>query len=294
MSDPNLATRNAGELISYLARTDPVMAASYTQRVPAALRELWVANVAANYPRLDPQGTLLWLGQFRDKPEYPSAVAAFVQQAVSYDPVLAANLVGSLTDGGRNAQVAAEAVARSWAGRDEQATRAWLRGLAEGPVRDAALRGFIGDTYRDTVPEASLLSLFSSQETKQQAIMQVIYAVAHDDRDEARRLVREHISNPALRTQAQTFLDSNSQENSVTVYPRRDRPQLIYLLPLHSARQPSAPSALSVAMFLSPISCTFGNVSTARVTLASRSKCSVGYGERLVQLRTSSGSLPSN
>ena len=258
VTEPSLPPDNAGELVSNLTRTDPVMAASYTQRVPAALRELWVANVAQNYARLDPQGALVWLGQFRDQPEYASAVAAIVQQAVSYDPVLAANLVGSLTDGGRNAQAAAETVARGWAGRDEQATRVWLRGLAEGPVRDAALRGFIGSTYRDTVPEPSLLSLFSSQETKQQAIMQVIYAVARDDRDEARRLVREHISSPALRTQAQTLPRFELAAGCVGLSRRRDHAATIYLRPLHSARQPSAPSALNVAMFLSPISCTFG------------------------------------
>jgi hypothetical protein len=219
LTDPNLPPGNASELVNNLARTDPILAASYTQRVPAALREVWVANVAQNYARLDPQGALVWLGQFRDQPEYASGVAAIVQQAVSYDPALAANLVGSLTDGGRNAQVAAETVARGWAVRDEQATRVWLRGLVEGPVRDSALRGFIGSTYRDTVPEASLLSLFSSQETKQQAIMQVIYTVARNDRDEARRLVREHISSPALRTQAQNMLDAPAEQSGVVVLP---------------------------------------------------------------------------
>jgi hypothetical protein len=216
----NVPNENLSLLVGSATRYDPLLAAGYTDRVPPPMRELWIANVAQNYARLDPQAAADWLGQFRDEREYAAGVAALANRAVDYDPALAAKLLGSLHDNGRNTQMAAQGVARNWAGRDEQSTRMWIRGLAEGPVRDSALQGLIGRVYRDSVPEASLLALFSSEQAKQQAIMQVIYAIGRDDRDEARRLVQEHISDPAIRRQAQAWLDEKPRDrNGVSVQP---------------------------------------------------------------------------
>ena len=54
------------------------------------------------------------------------------------------------------------------------------------------------------------------------------------------------------------------------------------------------PAARSVSMLRSTIASGSGNAATARATLSSRSRCRVGYGERLVKFSTSSGALPAN
>ena len=52
--------------------------------------------------------------------------------------------------------------------------------------------------------------------------------------------------------------------------------------PTSSLSQPSWPSFCNVSIFLSKISSASGNASTARLMLSSRSKCRIGYGERLL------------
>lgn len=52
--------------------------------------------------------------------------------------------------------------------------------------------------------------------------------------------------------------------------------------PTSSLSQPSWPSFSNVSIFLSKISAASGNASTARSMLCSRSKCKIGYGERLL------------
>src|SRR3954469_24330791 len=49
-----------------------------------------------------------------------------------------------------------------------------------------------------------------------------------------------------------------------------------------SLSQPSWPRVRKVSMFFSKMSEASGKASTARSTLSSRSRCKVGYGERLV------------
>jgi hypothetical protein len=209
-------------VIGNITRSDPLLAASYTNRVPAAARELWIADVAQSYARRDPQAATEWLGQFHDEREYSTGMAAIALQAIDYDPAMSARLLSSLRDSGENTKNAVQTVADSWAARDEQSARAWIRGLPEGPVRDSALRGFISRVYHDTVPESSVLALFSSEETKQQAVMGQIYAIGRKDLDEARRLVAQHISIPTIRKQADSWLESQDRRQDhigVTIYP---------------------------------------------------------------------------
>jgi hypothetical protein len=209
-------------LVGNIVRSDPVLAASYTNRVPAAAREIWIANVAQSYARRDPQAATEWVGQFREEREYSTGIAAVALTVVDYDATMAARLLGSLRDSAENTKNAAQAVAESWATRDEESARVWIRGLPEGPVRDSALRGFVSRAYHDTVPDSSLLALFSSEETKQQAVLGLIYAIGRNDLDEARRLVGQHISIPAIRKQADSWLESQGRRQDrigVTIHP---------------------------------------------------------------------------
>jgi hypothetical protein len=111
-------------------------------------------------------------------------------------------------------------VAGNWGQRDEQSARLWIFGLADGPVRDAALRGFIGEVYRDSLPESSLLALFDSEQAKQQSIAQLIYRIGADKPDEARRLLDEQISLPEVRRQAEQWLEQRQgSDQSFVIYP---------------------------------------------------------------------------
>ncbi len=143
-------------------------------------------------------------------------IAAIVHGAVNYDPALAAGLLAAIDDSGRNTQSAAEAVARNWVGQNQQAARIWIMGLADGPVRDSAPGGFINGAFRESIPDVSLLALFSSEETRQRALTGVIYRIGANNRDEARRLLDEHISLPELRSQVENWLDRR-QEGGVVV-----------------------------------------------------------------------------
>lgn len=214
VSDPSVFS----QLAQNLARSDPAMAASYTDRVPAGLRNAWIANVAQNYARLSPQKAVDWLSQFRDEPAYAAGVAAIVHRAVDFDPPAAANLLATLNDTGRNTQQAAASVASGWARRDEPAARLWVSSLTEGEVRDSALSAFIGQAYQDTLPEASLLAMFSSEEQRQESLTRSIYSIARENPDEARRLLDEHISIPRLHAQVQHWLDQRQDEDLV-IYP---------------------------------------------------------------------------
>lgn len=217
ITEGNLPDQSLNELIGSLARHDPIMAASYTGRVAPAIRDVWIANVAQDYARIDPQAAISWLGQYRDEPAYSAGVAAIVHRAVEFDPSLAAGLLATLDDSGRNTQSAAESVARGWSRRNQQAARLWVGGLAGGPVRDAALRGFISGAFQESIPDASLLALFSSEESRQKSLTQVIYNIGQNDRAEARRLLDEHISLPEVRSQMEDWLD-RQEGGGVVVY----------------------------------------------------------------------------
>jgi hypothetical protein len=218
VTERDLPAQNVNVLVGSMARSDPVLAASYTARVPAELRPLWIANVAQSYARLDPEAGMDWLRGFRGEKGYADAVAAIVHQTANYDPAKAAGLIDSLDEKGPNTLGATEAVAKVWGATDEQAARLWVRGLAEGPVRDSALRGLIFGVYSGSMPDASLLGQFSSQQARQQTVLQIIYTIGRGDRDEARRLADEHISIPELRSQFQSWIE-RSKDRDLTVYP---------------------------------------------------------------------------
>jgi hypothetical protein len=207
------------EFIAALARYDPVMAAGYTDRVPPAMREAWIANVAQSYVRLDPQSAITWLQRYQGEPGHATGVAATVHRVAEYDPALAADLLATTDDSSRNAQMAAEAVATAWARQSQPAARLWVTGLAEGPFRDAALQAFMRVAFPRSIPDGSLLALFSSGEAKERALAQTIYMIGQDDRAEAQRLVDRYISQPELRTQISGWLDKPPGERGPTVYP---------------------------------------------------------------------------
>jgi hypothetical protein len=196
------------QFVGHLARQDPVMAASYTDRVPPAMRDVWIANVAQGYARLDPQSAITWLQRYQSEPAYAAGVAGVVSRVVAYDPALAADLLATAVDsGGDVLRRPAQLVAEAWARQNQLAARPWVTSLPEGPVRDAALWGFIPVAFPRSIPESSLLALFSSEEAKQRALAQQIYRIGEEDPAEARRLLDRHVTQPELHSQISSWLD---------------------------------------------------------------------------------------
>jgi hypothetical protein len=207
------------QFVRALAQSDPVMAAGYTNRVAPAMRDVWIANVAQNYARLDPPVAITWLRQYQGEPAYAAGVAAVAYRVVDYDPALAADLLSTADDSSESMRMAAQQVAETWARRNQIAARPWAIRLPEGPVRDAALRGFISVAFPRSIPDSSLLALFSSEEVKQQALAQQIYMIGQEDRAEAKRLLDRHITLPELHGQVSTWLDRQPGQRNVVVYP---------------------------------------------------------------------------
>jgi len=209
---------DAARLVTAFARNDPLRAATYTARVAPELRDMWIASVAQSYARLDAPAALTWLRQYRDEPAYSAALAAVALRVVELDTPQAAGLLAELPPGDPNAARAAGELGKRWAEQSPADAKLWAAQLPQGPLRDAALSGIIGAAYRESVPEESLLRLFSSEESRQRAVATTIYTIGKTDRDAARRIADEHITLPAVRNDIDRWLERPEQGNLV-VYP---------------------------------------------------------------------------
>jgi hypothetical protein len=89
---PN-AFRNVAQ---QLGQQEPAVAALYTARIPQEARTAWIAQVAQGYARVDAQGALSWIAQFRGETGYAAGVAAIAQTSARYDPQTAARLLDGI------------------------------------------------------------------------------------------------------------------------------------------------------------------------------------------------------
>ncbi len=72
-----------GVAAANMANRDPVRAASYAERIPAALRDRWIVAVAGPYARTDPDEAQRWLAQFQGQPFYEAAHQEMERQIAS-------------------------------------------------------------------------------------------------------------------------------------------------------------------------------------------------------------------
>jgi hypothetical protein len=225
------------------AQQDPEAAAAYLDRVPAEARGDWITAVALGYARTDPQNALTWVGRFRGEPAYDPAAAAVAQALASYDPRGAATLVrtidtsrqelrGVMTnvaqqwamtdphgaadwalefDAPETRSEALAGIGRAWASYDTGAAGAWALTMPVGANRDAALTGAVQMIGSVESLDQALLRAFSNDSARQQAVLRALPQVAQRDSDEARRLLDEYLSDPALRRQAEQMLASSTQ-----------------------------------------------------------------------------------
>ena len=133
-----------------------------------------------------------------------SAAAAVVESGAWADSEPAVALFHTLSEP-RQASTARR-LASNWARRDMPAARAWATALPSGRTRDAALMGVVEGS--DASPDPALLLLFQSETLRQEVIVDAVPRVGRRDPVEGRRLMDAHLTDPALRQQAEHLLQN--------------------------------------------------------------------------------------
>jgi hypothetical protein len=222
-----------------LARENPTLATSYTARVPAEARVLWVRGVAVGYAQKDPAAALDWVAQFRGEPAYEAGVAVIVPMLARQDPRRAADLIGSIkSDGqyggavtsvasawaatepvraaewvldlkpGRARDASLNMVTRAWVAKDSASARNWALRLPSGTTRDAALTGLVSTpAYADSADQ-SLWGAFSDERARERAVVRAVGLIAARSTDEARALMERYVRDPDVRRQAEQTIEA--------------------------------------------------------------------------------------
>jgi hypothetical protein len=231
-----------------LGRRDPQSAAAYANQLPSEVRGEWIAAVGAGYAMSDPRGAASWIAQYRGQPGYDAAAAAIASQIAQYDAAAAAGLVATITSGSPQAQQAAASVASQWAIRnpreaaawavdldggaraqatamvvqhwlrvDSSAARAWALSLPSGDLRDQALMAVVSDAAASTgIADPVALNALSTPAARHAALQRTIFVLGRTDPAAARRLIDEHVADPAARQQLERALESiNNARNGV-------------------------------------------------------------------------------
>jgi hypothetical protein len=235
-------------LVGNTARTyairDVAAAAEYTERLPAAVRSVWMTQVAAEFGRSDPTAAFRWLERYQGHDGHDAAVRQVLTEAAQTDPRAASSLferaavdvqlaaaqtvasiwtreepevaaqwAASLSDPrARSSAVAATAAA--WAPRDAQAAERWALSLPSGALRDEALVAILPHSARSNVVlDDRLLTSLSVVERRNDILARIIPSmVARDNGDEARRLSNAYVTDPRLRQWLEQLIDGGSAE----------------------------------------------------------------------------------
>jgi hypothetical protein len=245
LANAQSASPNAFQQIGLqLARRDPQNALAYSAQVPPGAREQWVQGVAQGYAQTDPQGATDWLRQYRGEQWYGRAASTVAMAVAQRDGAAAARLVDEIdtevlgaqarqlvinvatnwanqdataaadwsssrpTDVER--QAAVQSVVAVWSNRDVDGARQWTMRLPQGALRDAALVPLLTATavQEGRGPDAGLLNAFSSDRTRQAAVLQVVQGLAYSDAARARAVADAHLGDPNLRAQAERAIEA--------------------------------------------------------------------------------------
>ena len=191
--------RAYSQLAQRLAESDPSEALRRANRLPPERRDEWIRGAVVSMARRDPAGAVQWVAEFRGQSVYDTTATAVIQAAAYANPEQALTLFDSLSQQGRID--AAESVGAAWVQQDIHAARDWIHRMQAGPVRDAALKGFMSG-MREEPPDAATLSLFSTDGARQEAVVRILDRVARRDQAEAVRLMDQYITDPELRQRA--------------------------------------------------------------------------------------------
>ncbi|HJR71527.1 MAG TPA: hypothetical protein VKA43_15905, partial [Gammaproteobacteria bacterium] len=227
-----------------LAMRDPQKTLAYSAQVPPAAREQWVHGVAQGYAQNDPQGAIEWLGQFRSEQWYGRAATTVAMTVAQRDGAAAARLVDAIDtdDTGPQTRQLVNVIANNWANQDPAAAAGWALDRPTEPERALAVQGVVGvwssqdvdgarqwalrlpqGALRDTAlapvlrattmqragsPDVGLLNAFSSDQTRQAAVLGIVQGLAYDDPARARTIADAHLNDPNVRAQAERIIDA--------------------------------------------------------------------------------------
>jgi hypothetical protein len=229
-------------LADNLSRSAPELAKRATDSVSEQWKTGWINRVASQLARTDAEDALRWLASYQEQPFYgevlrnalqyaalgpanPAPIAVFLDSQSSSirvnnldvivdlwaprDPEAAARWVqrtylSSSDEAQRRA--ALSRVAGYWAARDPTAARNWVLGLDRGEIRDEALKALLSASARSGIVDDAVLSSFQSNEARQQALLATMANLGQRDRGLAERLIRQYITDPGLRAQAEVAI----------------------------------------------------------------------------------------
>lgn len=225
------------QVAQQLGHADPEMAVRYTSKVPSAYRDAWIQHVAPGYAQIDSTAAFNWISQYQGEPAYEAGLAAMIRHSSQEDPRGAARMLETIVDSPHSAAAASTiaaqwvrsepraastwaqelnqdearssalaGVARQWGDSDPQAAQRWVLELTVDSDRDVALASLLPAIASKETPGASLLTAFSSDTARHQAIPQVVYQVARRDPQAARALIDEYVSDEQTRRQAEQML----------------------------------------------------------------------------------------
>lgn len=210
-------------------REQPELAIAILDQVPAELRGPWLAGIAAGMAEADADRALAFVEQHRGEAGYADALGGIVDSMAESDPAAAAALVE------RSGARAAGRVAWAWAQRDPDAASAWVADLdnteqrLDGVVnlasnwsridheaaidwllelppdqaRDFGLQSAVQTaTSRTGRLDPQLLEEIGDELIRGRTAVNALVVLARSDDEQARRLIDEHIDDPALRQQA--------------------------------------------------------------------------------------------
>ncbi len=221
-----------------VAQSDLDAALQFLATLPAGqARENLFQGVAAGIASQSMDRAVVFLDAHRGQPGTDAAWSAVVMQAAWSDPVAAAGLferAGTSTQLMQIAPTVATALARqdplraaqwaqglgdeqarstatagvvsAWAMQDADAAAQWVRTLPVGAARDRALAGYLSASAADRTLDTSVLSGFSSDIARQEAVGRAIVQIGQRDPREARQLMERWITDPVLRQQTEQSL----------------------------------------------------------------------------------------
>ena len=191
------------------ASEDPRLARQMLQELPGNLREEWLQGVVRGLAlRTTVDQALTWLESFRDTPAYDNARLTMLVIAAQRQPEQVARIIAS--DPVRHAAIVPN-VADDLAERDPEASRRWLLAMPISEARDRGLNQLLQRSARQGAIDTSLLEAFSSDEIKARVLISVMPVLAGQNSELGRRLIAAHITEPALREEAEARLEGGAR-----------------------------------------------------------------------------------
>jgi hypothetical protein len=179
-----------GTAAQSMAYSDPVAAASYVDRIPAAYRSAWIAQVAAPYALNDPAAALSWVAQFQGQDVYDAALRSVITGSAQVDPRRASELLARAS-----AEVqrgSSRQVAQLWAQKEPRAAARWAVELTDDRSRKTAVETAVATWAANDLNAAKNWTLdLDRGEARQDALAAIIPLLSRNDPDQARALLGE-------------------------------------------------------------------------------------------------------